>query len=247
MVYLGSKNKISKYIVPIIQSYINECTEGYLEPFVGGANIIDKISHSNRIGYDIHEYLIELLNYAKDNSDKIPSNISYEEYCNVRDNKCSYPKWYVGLVGFCCTFSAKWFQGYAKANDTRNRQNEMIRNLIKQSHSLKDITFKCVDYKDIKDIKNYVIYCDKPYESITTYNGCGKFDHDLFWNWARKMSVNNIVLVSEYNAPNDFVCIWEKEVTTNINHCKNEKNKNDRIERLYIYETNYKNNYKRMG
>lgn len=61
------------------------------------------------------------------------------------------------------------------------------------------------------------------------------------------MSVNNIVLVSEYNAPNDFVCIWEKEVTTNINHCKNEKNKNDRIERLYIYETNYKNNYKRMG
>ena len=61
MVYLGSKNKISKYIVPIIQSYINECTEGYLEPFVGGANIIDKISHSNRIGYSVHNIFIIII------------------------------------------------------------------------------------------------------------------------------------------------------------------------------------------
>lgn len=36
MKYVGSKNRLSKYLAPIIQSYITEDTEGYLEPFVGG-------------------------------------------------------------------------------------------------------------------------------------------------------------------------------------------------------------------
>ena len=44
MKYLGSKNRISKYISPILQQYINENRiTTYYEPFVGGANIIDKI------------------------------------------------------------------------------------------------------------------------------------------------------------------------------------------------------------
>lgn len=43
MIYMGSKNRLSKHLIPIIQSYITENTVGYLEPFVGGANVIDKI------------------------------------------------------------------------------------------------------------------------------------------------------------------------------------------------------------
>ena len=34
--YVGSKNRIAKDLVPIIQSCITVTTEGYLEPFVGG-------------------------------------------------------------------------------------------------------------------------------------------------------------------------------------------------------------------
>lgn len=37
MQYVGSKNKLSKDLAPIIQSYIKSDTKGYLEPFVGGA------------------------------------------------------------------------------------------------------------------------------------------------------------------------------------------------------------------
>ena len=65
MQYMGSKNKIAKDIIPIIESYFNENIKGYLEPFVGGANLIDKINHKNRIGSDINKYLISLLNYTK--------------------------------------------------------------------------------------------------------------------------------------------------------------------------------------
>lgn len=37
MKYVGSKNKISKYIVPIIQKHIDENEiRTYIEPFVGG-------------------------------------------------------------------------------------------------------------------------------------------------------------------------------------------------------------------
>ena len=44
MKYVGSKNRLSKEIAPVIQSYIdNNTITHYLEPFVGGANMIDKI------------------------------------------------------------------------------------------------------------------------------------------------------------------------------------------------------------
>ena len=36
MRYIGSKNRLSKDLAPIIQYYITENTKGYLEPFVGG-------------------------------------------------------------------------------------------------------------------------------------------------------------------------------------------------------------------
>lgn len=61
MKYIGSKNKLAKELAPIIQSYITDETNGYLEPFVGGANMIDKIAHKNKIGCDIHKELIALL------------------------------------------------------------------------------------------------------------------------------------------------------------------------------------------
>ena len=57
--YVGSKSRIAKHIVPIIQSYIDQTNASfYLEPFVGGANVIDKISCDKKIGYDINHYIL---------------------------------------------------------------------------------------------------------------------------------------------------------------------------------------------
>ena len=48
MKYMGSKNRIAKHIVPIIQRYIDKTNpKSYIEPFVGGANVIDKIRYHN--------------------------------------------------------------------------------------------------------------------------------------------------------------------------------------------------------
>lgn len=66
MNYFGSKSRICKYIVPIIQNAIKDSyTQMYIEPFCGGLNVIDKISCKTKIASDINEYLISLFGYVK--------------------------------------------------------------------------------------------------------------------------------------------------------------------------------------
>lgn len=237
MKYIGSKNRLSKELAPIIQSYITEDAIGYLEPFVGGANMIDKIKCNNKIGCDIHKELIELLKHIQITINDLPITITEDEYNYVKNNKDNHEDWYVGLVGFCATFGAKYFGGYARdRKGDRDIPNESIRNLKKQSPNLKDIKFINCSFLDLpKDkIKGYVIYCDPPYRGTTKYKTDG-FPYEEFYEWCREMSKNNIVLISEYNMPDDFECIWQKETKVNFdsNRVSNDS-KNNRIEKLYI-------------
>lgn len=241
MWYVGSKNKLSKDLVPIIQSYITSDTKGYLEPFVGGGNVIDKIQCNNKIGCDIHKQLIELLKYTRDYSYLIPDIIAEEEYNKVKSNKEQYEDWYLGLIGFCATFGAKYFGGYrrnSKGDNSGEGTKSAIKNLKKQASNLQNIKFKCCDFRDIpKDkIKGYVIYCDPPYKNTTKYK-TGDFPYEEFYQWCKDMSKDNVVLVSEYNMPYDFTCIWQKETKVNFDsNRKSNDEKNKRIEKLYIYK-----------
>lgn len=134
--YMGSKSRISKYIVPIIQDYIdkNKCIR-YYEPFVGGANIIDKIKCKNKYASDNNEYLIELYNNL-DKINDIPDFITKEHYSEVRDcfNKKldTYPKWYIGAIGFLASYNGRFFDGgYAKSGYEKQRMVKDIEIIIK--------------------------------------------------------------------------------------------------------------------
>ena len=63
MKYMGSKARHAKEILPIILSTRKE-DQWYVEPFVGGANVIDKVD-GKRIGADINEPLIGMWSTAK--------------------------------------------------------------------------------------------------------------------------------------------------------------------------------------
>ena len=53
MKYMGSKSRITKYIVPIIQKCIDDNNLSvYIEPFAGGMNVIDRINDPFRCGSD---------------------------------------------------------------------------------------------------------------------------------------------------------------------------------------------------
>lgn len=145
MKYIGSKNRLSKQIAPIIQRYVIEKMihkgNGYWEPFVGGANMIDKIRCYRKCGSDVHPYLIALLKHVQQTTDDLPDTITEDEYNAVKANPSNYPDWYVGLVGFC-SFGGKWWGGYPRSfkNDgitPRDMPNEIIRNLTKQAPNLK--------------------------------------------------------------------------------------------------------------
>ena len=83
MKYIGSKNRLSKELKPIIQKYLYNA-KGYIEPFVGGANMIDKIECDNKYGSDIHKELIALLKHIQETTDDVPLHISEEEYNRVK-------------------------------------------------------------------------------------------------------------------------------------------------------------------
>lgn len=216
MVYMGSKNRIAKELIPIITKNLKP-NQWYCEPFVGGANMIDKIEHPYKLGADNNKYLIALLE-AVQNGQELPEHITKDEYIAVKTNKDNYPDWYVGFVGFVCSFRAKFFGGYSgyyttKTGIQRNYIKERISNILKQN--LDGIKLVCSSYDALDIPANSIIYCDPPYNGTTKYKD--SFDSDAFWQWCRdKAKEGHTVYVSEYNAPEDFKCIWEKQINSNL-------------------------------
>jgi len=223
MKYMGSKARFAKEIVPILNSFFCNERRYYVEPFVGGANIIDKVDFEFRKGYDKNPYLIDLLKHVQKGRE-IPITITEKEYYEVRDNKDNYPNWYVGLIGFCASYGGRFFEGYPRGNNAdgtpRDYTNEAIRNLEKQRIHLNGIIFDSCDYSEVDCRKiDALVYCDPPYRSSKPYKVdlLGNFDNDKFWQWVRTQSAINPVVVSEYEAPDDFLCIWVKNgVTSNL-------------------------------
>ena len=243
MKYVGSKTRIAKHIVPIIQQYLDdEKRRAYIEPFVGGANIITQIKHPVRLGADNSLPLINLLQYVTFGGG-LPQTVSKEQYDDVRKHPEKYDSWYVGTVGYLASYNGKYFGGYAgtvhtKAGTVRDYYDEAKRNLEAQAKILQASppVFMHADYRQLSDmfkdgLTDALIYADPPYEGTTGY--ADKFNSAEFWDTCRKWANNgNTVLVSELQAPPDFSCIWEKPVTRTLNH----KDRSTTTEKLFIYK-----------
>lgn len=235
MKYMGSKNRFAKELLPIILKDRKQ-NQWYYEPMVGGANLIDKVD-GNRFGADINEYLIEM--WLALTSGWIPKeHYTKDEYLDIKNNKDKHEKFLVGYVGINCSYSGKWFGGYAGITQTkggvRDYQKEAFNNVTKQLKSLKDVIFKHSSYKDLTFVDNSIIYLDPPYEGTTKYKD--DFSHVEFWEWCRtKTKEGHQVFISEYNAPNDFKCVWEKQAKSSLS--ANGKIGGNKIstEKLFVY------------
>ena len=229
MKYLGSKNRIAKEILPIILKERGERT--WVEPFVGGANMIDKVN-GNRIASDSNEYVIALLQEMS-NENFIAPEITESEYNKIKNNKDEYPKWIVGYAGTQLSFGSTWFGSYRRdAKGKRNYCLEARSNVDKQAVKLKGIAFYNCKYNELDIPPNSLIYCDPPYDTQAT-KGKYKdaFNHNEFWNWCReKTKQGHIVFVSEYKAPSDFECVWQMEMKQRMNNAVQTKNT---IEKLF--------------
>jgi len=236
MKYMGSKNRIAKEILPIMLKEREERT--WVEPFVGGANMIDKVE-GKRIGADLNEYLIEALILIRDSPEKKPDLITEDDYQKLKQEM--KVDGLTGFTGFAMSFGGKFFGGYRRdvagtkgcVENMRTQTRRSKQNAIKQSKKLKGVKLVNCSYDELPlNSDNCLIYCDPPYEGTTSYK-TGSFDHPKFWDWCRKMSEKNLVFVSEYKAPDDFHCVWEGEIKTNFASQRDEAT-HKAVEKLFI-------------
>lgn len=227
---MGGKTKLARELVPIIQGFVDASDTGvYYEPFCGGCNIIDKILADKRIASDAQRYLIALYQNL-DKLSELPISVSREHYNAVRScwqsGFTDFEDWYIGAIGFLASYNGRFFDGgYAGVVNTasglvRDYYSEAKCNLEKQAGKLEGVEFLCRDYSELEGISNCVVYCDPPYRGVKQYGVDVNFDSDAFWSWVRELSVDNVVLVSEHEAPSDFECIWEKPVIRTIDNTK---------------------------
>lgn len=215
MKYMWSKNRIAKYLLPIILKD-RKPGQWYVEPFVWGANMIDKVD-GNRIGADVNKYLISFLHELSVWEFNYNKFYDRESYNKIRYNKNDYKESEVWYVWVNCSYCWSWFESYAWISAWRNYQEEAQRNIKKQMVNLQWVKFVNESYDFLDIPNNSIIYCDPPYKWVREYNFDKWFNHDEFWNWCREKKKEwHTIFISEYNAPEDFKCIWEKEVTNSL-------------------------------
>lgn len=233
MKYMGSKNRISKLIIPIITK--GRTTETFYDLFCGGGNVIDKIKGS-RVANDNDKYVIALLKEMQKETFKAPEHIGETEYKNIKNNKDNYQDWLVGYVGYQLSFGAKFFGGYRRdSSGFRDYEKEAQRNIMKQQKLIKgaEIEFHCDSYENIPIKPNSYIYCDIPYKNTTKYNTSKNFDYDKFYKWCVDMkNLGHKIFISEYDMPEEiFECIWQKEIGSSLTPQNNGKKG---IEKIFV-------------
>lgn len=86
---------------------------------------------------------------------------------------------------------------------------------MKQFPRLRGVRFECALYHRISVPNNAVVYCDPPYKNTTGYGET--FDHEVFYTWVRCLRDEGVtVYISEYQMPEDFTPIWEKQVSASL-------------------------------
>lgn len=243
---MGSKNRIAKHLLPfMVESSDNAGITTWVEPFVGGGNMIDKVPDKfKRIGYDFNEHVIYAMCDIRDRVEELPESITEDYYKDIRGNN---PEVFNSWLRFVASFGGKFDDGFAREKPeskaamdrgyVRNFVMEAKRNALKQSPKIQGVEFIHSDYKEL-DIVNSLIYCDPPYANTSGYK-TGEFNHEEFFDWCRLMAAKgNLVFVSEYNAPEDFECVWQGEQKTNFSSSR-KKATHNAVEKLYTIKDRY--------
>ncbi len=138
MQYLGSKKRIAKQLVEYMEA--NRKYDTYLEPFVGGLNVV-RLMSGKRMASDNNFYVIETYK-AVQNGWIPPTHITEEQWRYIKYHKDEDPK-LSGFAGHACSFAGVWFQAFAR--DKRLPDLSFAgygsRSLLRKFKTLKDVEF----------------------------------------------------------------------------------------------------------
>ena len=185
----------------------------YVEPFVGGANVMSRISaHGPREGSDLHGSLIDFWRSFQGGwSPPDPEEITREIYDALKEAAMVGPDGIAAMtteeradlvwVGYGCSYGGMWFNGRKSTKDIRGSVNT----LLKQRAGLADVQFQLHDYRwyEQQGYEDCVVYADPPYQGRDGFEAVGNsFRHDEFWDVMHKLAQKrNTVLVTEATLP----------------------------------------------
>jgi DNA adenine methylase len=217
MQYLGGKSRIAKPISKILLDAKRTRTT-YVEPFLGAGSValLAAPEFERVVVADVVPDLVLLWNAAILGWVP-PTELSEEDYRSLRHSEPSPLR---GFAGFPCSFGGKWFGGYARdPRGGRNFAESASRSIVKRGQALRGADVRQCDYRDLRDVvgPDTVVYADPPYAGTTTYSAADPFDTPTFWNEMRSWAGSGAaVFVSEYEAPEDWVQVWEGRPQTSI-------------------------------
>jgi DNA adenine methylase len=216
--------------------------------------MIDKIT-GNRGASDTNPYLISMW-VGLSNGWMPPEEISRDLYNKCRDvyNKLKFntskltkeQSALIGYVGFNGSYGGRFYDGgYAgitktKQGKERNYPKEAYSNVMKQIETIKGVEFLCANYKDLNHPSNSIIYCDPPYNGTKEYKSAieSGFNSGEFWEWCRNQTnLGHTVFISEYSAPEDFICIWSQVVKSSLSANGLIGGSKTSVEKLFIHKS----------
>jgi DNA adenine methylase len=201
--YLGSKAKHAAELIAITCANRKQGT-CYLEPFVGGGNVICRVppEQGPRIGSDVNWRMIELLDAVGNRGWLPPETMTEEEYDKIRTDPDAYPPELAAFAATAMSFGGKWFGGYAKSwfeNGScikRDSQKEQVlynhakagkNAILRDAPGLRDVKFLSLRYEELTPhiLPESIVYCDPPYAGTQGYGGAKtdiKIGEDLSLN-----------------------------------------------------------------
>jgi len=236
MKYMGSKARFAKELLPLILKN-REDRQCYVEPFAGGMNMIDKVCGA-RLANDQHPKLMAMWCALLYDRWDPPRQVSEAQYRDMKQHPENYKNYELGYVGFN-SYGGKWFAGYRRDREgKRDYWLEHYNNIQKQLPALQGVALRNSCYLDLEIPENSLIYCDPPYAATTKY--ASDFNHEEFWYWCRaKVAEGHQLFVSEYQAPEDFTCIWEKGAKSTFSYNGVTGGTKESIERLFVLQKSY--------
>lgn len=239
MTYLGGKYRLRHWIASHLKQ-LRQPGQPYWEPFVGSAAVLVEMDDSGpRFASDIHEPLIELWLAIQDGWIP-PDCLTEAEYAKLKAQIT--PTALQAFAGFACSFCGKYFGGFARGIELdslfdRGYEKNYARigktSLAKSRRKIQNVKFSHGSYNSFSDPEGCLIYADPPYLNTTKYKH--SFENIEFWKMMKQWADRNTVIVSEYQAPEDWICIAEKTINrASFNDQRSERSFLIRTERLFM-------------
>jgi DNA adenine methylase len=244
-VYGGGKARLGREIARTVAA-LEETTgwrgERYVEPFCGMLGVAVHAADGTRpvCVSDANEDVVLLLQAVQAGWDPPETPVSKAEYDALRHAPVHTAE--RGFYGLACAYAGIFFAGYRLSSTVHKRTFfDMFRSsLLAMRPAMQRMAISHADYRSLAP-KGCTVYCDPPYRA-NALQSCNPnadirgtfagFDSDAFWDVARAWSRDNLVVVSEYEAPNDFVCVWERHFRSGF---KATAERTPRVEKLFVH------------